>query len=652
MPRKSYERFWNYSPLRKLTITSIRELEEEIDVYNIETETGTYIANGLAVHNCYQINKGHRRMSMETAKKFVDMLLDADESNTYINPTISPFLIIEFIGGDPLLEIDLIDDIMTYFTEQAFIRRHPWATRYVISLCTNGVLYFEPNVQRFLNKHKNHISLNVTIDGNKELHDSCRVFPDGRPSYDLAVAAAKDWMENKKGYMGSKITIAPGNITYLYDALVHMIDLGYEEINANCVYEEGWELPHAQELYRQMKKFADYLLDNKLDYIYCSLFEDNFFHPKKEGDDQNWCWGAGTPILTVDGYKPIEEIEIGDMVYTHDGTIHPVINTMSHFADNVIHTKMSGVFDLVCTKNHKLFVTPFDYIGWQYKKHFGSPCKKEVASIKHKDLVHLFTLPERTVHYDESLAYLVGRYIGDGWSFENNTGHAICCSSREAEELIQKFEEAGILYGHHINKTVEQFPIRKNASNGRNVELHRILAECGKLAHGKHIPSECFCWDNSSLKALLHGYLDADGCFNQEKQQYRFNTVSYRLAQEMMLILRTLGYTPTCYRNQRSGESKIQGRTVHIRDRYEVYFYSNPKRGLYVHNYNQQMCTYGLKIFDAEPQMVYNITVDENHSYIAGGIVSANCGGTGLHASLRSRWIFVPLHQIYGKFLG
>ena len=37
--------------------------------------------------------------------------------------------------------------------------------------------------------------------------------------------------------MGSKITIAPGNVDYLYDAIVHMIDLGYEEINANTVYE-------------------------------------------------------------------------------------------------------------------------------------------------------------------------------------------------------------------------------------------------------------------------------------------------------------------------------------------------------------------------------------------------------------------------------
>ena len=153
----------------------------------------------LACKYCYQINKGKRRMSLETAKKFVDMLLDATpENNSYINPVNSPFLVIEFIGGEPFLGIGLIDQIMDYFVSQAFERMHPWATRYCVSICSNGVLYFEEAVQRFLNKHRNHMSLSVTIDGNKELHDSCRVFPDGSPSYDIAVAAAKDWMDRSE----------------------------------------------------------------------------------------------------------------------------------------------------------------------------------------------------------------------------------------------------------------------------------------------------------------------------------------------------------------------------------------------------------------------------------------------------------------------
>ena len=233
-------------------------------------------------------------MSLETAKKFVDFLLSTDESNHYINPTISPFIILEFIGGEPFLEIELIDKIMDYFIERAFELQHPWATRYIVSICSNGTLYFKPEVQKFINKHRNHFSFSVTIDGNKELHDKCRIFPDGSPSYDLAVAAAEDWI-SKGGYMGSKITIAPENVIYLNEALRYFTEQGYEEINANCVYEKGWTIEHAKELYKQMKLYADYIIENDLN-VYCSLFEEQFFRPKKPGDDENWCGGTGSML--------------------------------------------------------------------------------------------------------------------------------------------------------------------------------------------------------------------------------------------------------------------------------------------------------------------------------------------------------------------
>ena len=180
---------------------------------------------------------------------------------------------------------------------------HKWLTMYTISICSNGVLYFDSKVQRFLNKHKNHISFSITIDGNKELHDSCRVFHDGSPSYDIAVAGAQDWM-NQGNYMGSKITIAPGNVDYLFDAIVHMIDLGYEDINANTVYEKGWDLKLARKYYDQLIKIADYLIDKELyDDIFISLFSDDFFCPKLEIENENWCGGTGLMLsCDPDGY--------------------------------------------------------------------------------------------------------------------------------------------------------------------------------------------------------------------------------------------------------------------------------------------------------------------------------------------------------------
>ena len=157
-------------------------------------------------------------------------------------------------------------------------------------------------VQAFLRKWANRLSFSVTIDGNKELHDSCRVFPDGSPSYDIAVDAASDWMK-RGNHMGSKITIAPGNISFLYDAIKHMVDLGYDEINANCVYEKGWTPVHATVLYDQMKRISDYFLEQNFDFerdFFCSLYNEDFFQPKDPDDLQSWCGGVGNSMIACD----------------------------------------------------------------------------------------------------------------------------------------------------------------------------------------------------------------------------------------------------------------------------------------------------------------------------------------------------------------
>ena len=370
-----------------------REDSENRSLSKVVTFQVTDACN-LACTYCYQINKGKRVMSFEVAKKFIDLLLSGDKGfSDYVGVEKTPGIVLDFIGGEPLLQADLIDKIIDYFRTRALELDHPWAERYMCSISSNGVLYFEPNVQKFLEKHRKHLSFSVSIDGNKELHDSCRVFPDGKPSYDIAVAGAMDWM-SRGHYMGSKITVAPANVGYVYEASRHMIELGYYDININCVYEDGWKLEHATTLYQQLKKFADYLLslDNTTDYYY-AFFKEDCYEPMEESDNQNWCWGAGTPILTTNGYKPIEQIRIGDLVYTEDGSIHPVINTTSHFADNVVRISFNEQYNLICTDDHKLYTKPYDYTDNEiiYYQDYGTYMVKDLDN---NALIKLFHLPE------------------------------------------------------------------------------------------------------------------------------------------------------------------------------------------------------------------------------------------------------------------
>lgn len=261
-------------------------------------------ACNMACTYCYQHNKGNHSMSFEVAKKFIDMILDADErTNSYITSTKNDGAIINFIGGEPWLEIDLIAEVSDYFLGEVFRRKHPWAIKFVFSVCSNGLLHFDPKVQAYMKRHQNHFGYNISIDGNKELHDSCRIDLSGSGTYDRAIAGVKDYREVFQGRMGSKMTIAPANVDKVYDAVTYMIgDSKYHNINLNCVYEDGWTTEHANTLYWQLHDIVDWLFDHDLqEKVRLSMFTELCGKPQTEEDNQNWCGGTGL-MMAVD-YK-------------------------------------------------------------------------------------------------------------------------------------------------------------------------------------------------------------------------------------------------------------------------------------------------------------------------------------------------------------
>lgn len=244
---------------------------------------------------CYQINKHNNFISIENAKSFVDMILKGD--NEYCGVDTSLGMTLEFIGGEPFLAIDLISEITHYFIMSMYEMNHPWLYRFRISICSNGTLYFEPKVQEYIRRYNQLLSLSISIDGNKELHDKCRVFPDGSGSYDLAMAAVKHYRETYGREVPTKMTLAPSNIMHTFDAVKSLIKNDYHEINLNCVFEEGWTKADAGIYYYQLKKLADYILENKLyDDIYISRFDKSNNLPMDPSDNQNFCGGLGEMI--------------------------------------------------------------------------------------------------------------------------------------------------------------------------------------------------------------------------------------------------------------------------------------------------------------------------------------------------------------------
>ncbi len=250
---------------------------------------------------CYEHHKSGREMTLETAKKCVDLLFALDAANSeLINERDANGLIFDFIGGEPLLKIDLIDGIMSYFLDKAIELRHRWAVRYMISMSTNGVLGDDPAVKRFLAKYVGRVSISVTIDGDKEAHDACRVDREGNGSYDRAIKMYR--AVSAEGERHTKYTIAPGNLSILSASIRHMIENeGVDTVYCNCVYEKGWMPDHARELYRQLRDVSDYVYEHRLD-TYISILDWEAGGHLPDTETQNWCGGTGAMLaFDVDG---------------------------------------------------------------------------------------------------------------------------------------------------------------------------------------------------------------------------------------------------------------------------------------------------------------------------------------------------------------
>lgn len=241
---------------------------------------------------CYQGHKGHRKMSKEVAKQGVDLLFHMYEENNspFINRKTKA-IILDFIGGEPLMAIDIIDYICTYFVQKCLELDHPWLYTWRASMTSNGALYFEPKVQEFLHKFKGFVSFSITLDGPKEIHDSCRVYHDGRGNFDDAYAAMKHFNSHYYEELGTKVTIAPENLHNLNKIVDFFIGEGMKLIHANCVNEAKWTYAQAKLFYAELKKMADRLLELN-DETTISLFNEYFFSPLGPNDNQNWCGGT------------------------------------------------------------------------------------------------------------------------------------------------------------------------------------------------------------------------------------------------------------------------------------------------------------------------------------------------------------------------
>jgi len=189
-------------------------------------------------------------MSKDTARQAVDFLISHSGDEEELG--------IIFFGGEPLLNLPVIKATIDYSQK----RGKKKGKRFVFSMTTNGIL-LTPEVFRYL-IDKN-VSVMVSLDGTKSIHDRYRPFPDGSGSWDIIwknLNAIKDF--NK--YLTVRVTVTSTE-TDLLTIYQNLSEAGLHSFYFTEVCPNSGAVPVFNDdqisiLIRQYTELTDYLLGN------------------------------------------------------------------------------------------------------------------------------------------------------------------------------------------------------------------------------------------------------------------------------------------------------------------------------------------------------------------------------------------------------
>ncbi|MFQ8697685.1 MAG: thioether cross-link-forming SCIFF peptide maturase, partial [Peptoniphilus harei] len=127
--------------------------------------------------------KGDRSlMTFETGKKALDFLLQNSGNRRNLE--------VDFFGGEPLMNFDLVKKLVAYGREEE--KKYDKHFRFTIT--TNGVL-LDDEIQDFINENMDNVVL--SIDGRKEINDEMRPTTNGKGSYDIIVPKFKELIDKR-----------------------------------------------------------------------------------------------------------------------------------------------------------------------------------------------------------------------------------------------------------------------------------------------------------------------------------------------------------------------------------------------------------------------------------------------------------------------
>lgn len=342
--------------------------------------------------------------------------------------------------------------------------------------------------------------------------------------------------------------------------------------------------------------------------------------------NRDWCNPPGQKILTKNGYKNIEDIQINDIVITDSGLYNKVIKTFKRkYSGNLVR--------LTLDNNNTILLTP-DHNIRMYRKNKNDQWKyKPVKNIKIGDKVR-FPKHVQTDFCvtDTDYAWLIGLIIGNGHITKN--GNIQICFKLNDLNVAECAKQ----------KLIEITGCKVTISDRQKHEGIYLL-ECTSKIFGNWLKSKIyennqkvipqFILDSSQLIriACLQGLFLTDGSFKNGSKCARFvySSISYKLSSQVSSILHSCEIK--CSINEeRRNTNKKQNTII-----YRVVGYGKENVSAckfiidnaivdIVTNFNGYEYTITNVELEAYDGYVYNCEVENDPSYVIyPGVVAHNC---------------------------
>ncbi len=234
---------------------------------------------------CFMENKRPISMSSELMEQAVAMHFEYSRQQKEIQAT--------FIGGEPLLEIDLIEECVKLYRRLAT----EYCKSVGFALTTNGTLLDISMAEKLAMLNVKYL---LSIDGAEHMHDKYRHFPDGSPTWKLITGRLGE-LKRYQPWQGARVTVNPDTVYGLAEGVRELFECGINQFIIGVATGITWNDDDIQAYSDQMFLIADYhnKMKKKGAPIRLTIFE---FDTERELArlKGQWGCGAGRGRLSVD----------------------------------------------------------------------------------------------------------------------------------------------------------------------------------------------------------------------------------------------------------------------------------------------------------------------------------------------------------------